>query len=278
MSLNLQSSQLSDFDLCPRMWYYGYHLWRGVPANAAMKRGSAFHAACELHWKDNIAIPDLPEAIVNAGDEKDEDWQPYLAEVMSAFVYYKPIYESSDWQFATINGEIAIELEVKMEIAPGIYVWMKFDSIRENKNNGKLAIFDWKVTSMALTDWFSAKFEMSNQTLLYTFAGKELFDSDLHGFYIDGVQIKNGKYNNQTFYFPLARQLDEFLAETARKAEWIKTHLDDEEYFEHRYTNCINKYNKKCPYFMVCHSRPERRAELLANDIFVDKKPIYAFT
>jgi hypothetical protein len=130
---------------------------------------------------------------------------------------------------------------------------------------------------MALTDWYFKKFEMCYQTFAYSFTGKTYFP-ELNGFFIDAIQIKSGSVGFYRKYFPLLNMFDEFVAELIRTAEWMKAHLHDEDYFEHRYTACVNTYNKLCPYADVCTASKSRRADILASDLYVNTTPIYDFS
>jgi len=269
--LHLQSSQMATFMQCPRKWYYAYHLWRGVEPNAAMLRGTVFHHVCELYYRDNIAFADLQDHITQSNPE----YVPFLEEVLPAFLHYRAKYESSPYEFVHYNGKPAIELEFRLELTDGIYYHGKFDSLRER--DGKKYIFDWKVTKMALSDWYFKPFELAYQTFSYSFVGRQYFDN-LDGFFIDAVQINNGKQAFMRKYFPLLTMFDEFVSELIRSAEWIREHRHNENYFEHRYTACVNKYNRLCEYADVCTAKPERREAILASNLFVNTKPIYDFT
>jgi hypothetical protein len=280
--LHLQSSQMNTFMECPRKWFYEYHLWRGVKATPPMVKGTVFHLCGELFYKDGVAFEDLSEAVADIEAQKRalnpnnyEQYTPHLVEVLPAFLQYRAKYDQDPYEWYVHEGKIAIELEFKMELAEGIYYHGKFDGLRVR--DGKLYIFDWKVTSMALTDWYFKKFEMCYQTFSYSFTGKTYFP-DLNGFFIDGIQIKNGAHTFCRKYFPLLGMFDEFVAELIRTAEWIQDHIHDENYFEHRYTACVNKYNKLCPFSDVCTANERSRKGILMSGLYVDNKPIYDFT
>lgn len=272
--LNLQSSQLTTFYECPRKWYYNYHLWRGIKPNDAMKRGSCFHQMAEFYFKDKIELTMMREAISDYSEECGENLIDFFGEVFPVFIAYLPHYERSDYEIIEVDGKPAVELEFKLELTDSINYRGKFDSIRRRGN--KLFIFDWKVTSMSLTNWFFQKFELGPQNFSYSFTGKECF-TDLNGFFIDAIQIKNEKHDFKMQYFPLVNMLDEFIAEVIRIGEWINAHIDNEDYFEHRYTACINRYNRKCEFADVCLCAPARRKNVLYSDLYEDVKPIYDF-
>ena len=272
--LNLQSSQLTTFMACPRKWYYQYHCWRGIPPNAAMKKGSCFHLMAELYYKDGVALADLRDAVAARSGNQQENLLPYFGECLPAFIEYLIVYEKSPYKIVEIDGAPAVELEFKLELTDRINYRGKFDSLRER--NGKFYIVDWKVTAAALTDWYFRSFELGPQNFSYSFTGKECFDN-LDGFFIDAIQIKNGKHAFAMKYFPILSMLDEFVAETIRTGEWILEHIDNEDFFEHRYTGCINKYNRKCEYADVCLASPARREYILQSDLYVSNVPIYDF-
>jgi hypothetical protein len=235
-----------------------------------MQRGTTFHLICELFYKDNIRFEDLADYVT----EHHPELAVHLAECLPAFLHYRARYGDDPYTFVEIDGKAAIEIEFKIELAEGLYYHGKFDSLRERDD--KQYIFDWKMTSMSPTDWYFRPFQQSYQTFSYSFAARECFDS-CNGFFIDCVSAKNGKHQFARKYFPLLNIYDEFVAELIRTGEWIQQHMHEENYFEHRYNNCVSKYGQLCPYAGVCTSKPERREAILASDLYVDTHPIYCF-
>jgi hypothetical protein len=237
-----------------------------------MLKGTVFHFCGELHFgEEQIPLNELHDEVISRCPE----YSQFMPEVMPAFFNYCAKYNNDDYTFAQIDNKPAVELEFQIELTPTIIYHGKLDQLRER--SGKKYIFDWKVTSMALTDWYFKKFEMCYQTFSYSFTGRQCFD-ELDGFFIDAVQIKNGAHAFARKYFPLSPMYNEFVAELIRTGEWMQEHLHDENYFEHRYTSCINKYNKLCEYAPVCTSSPARREAILASQLYVDNKPIYDFS
>jgi hypothetical protein len=237
-----------------------------------MQRGTCFHYLCEIHYRDGIETNQLAAYV----EAHEPDLIKYMPEIFPAFLLYQEQFKRSEYDFYIVDGKPAIELEVKIEMTPEIDFWMKFDSIRER--NGKLYLFDWKVTGSALTDWFFQKFELAVQTYTYSWAAKELFGDQVAGFFIDAVMInKAGKIGFQPKYFPLVSVLDEHISETVRLGQWIIDHIDDENNFEHRRTGCITKYGRKCQYADVCTAPPHRRESILQSGLYVDNSPIYDF-
>lgn len=274
--LNFQSTQLSCFYECPRKWYYNYLLRRSVPPNDAMERGSAFHKLCEYYYGMNIRLEDIKEYML----ENDPKYMRFFPEIITAFLCYVEEEKSSGYEFITIDGKPAVEVEFNLVLADWFIYRGKLDSIRRRENSDGIYIVDWKVTRAYLNDYFFAKFEMSPQAMSYSFVGKEYFNSipdlgDLKGFVIDGVMIKDGKYNFQKRFFPVLPNLDEFVTELRGIGNFIKANHENEEAFEHRYTSCINRYNKKCDYYDVCRSSKGVRHKLLQSDLFIDYQSIY---
>lgn len=269
-TLNLQSSQLTAFYECPRKWYYQYYRWRGDQPSSAMLKGTCFHLLGELNLKDNVELTDLIDVVKDTRPEL----APYTTEAFMAYLRWLSAYEDSKYKLFDIEGKPSIEVEFQLALSDDILFWGKFDQLRTD--GSKTYIFDWKVTSAYLNDYFFRKFELSPQTFSYSFAAREFFP-DMDGFFIDGVQIKDSKLDVQRRYFPLVPALEEFISETTRIGEWIIAHQHCEDYFEHRWTACINKYNRKCCYADVCLASPHRREAILQSDLFVDIQPIYDF-
>lgn len=271
--LHFQSSQLSCFYECPRKWYYNYFLRRCTPPSDPMMRGSAFHKLAEYYYGLNIPLSELKEHLA----QDDPQYMKYFNEVFPVFLCYVEEEKSSGYEIITIEGKPAVELEFELKLADWFFYRGKLDSLRTRANTDKLYIVDWKVTGAYLNDYFFKKFEMSPQNLSYTFVAQEHL-KNVAGFVIDAVMIRNPKFAFVKKFFPLSPNLDEFIAELYRLGEFIKHNIHDENAFEHRYTSCITKYNKNCPYTDVCLSSASMRHKILYSDLYIDYETIYEET
>jgi hypothetical protein len=272
--LRLSATQLTTFTECPRKWYYNYHLRRCRPSSSAMARGSCFHKIFELYYGDKMDHDEVVMAIMNDHPELAE----HLAECMPAFHYWQS--QNTTPNFVQIDGKDAIEQEFALQLEDDVLVRGKIDYIHQMGN--RAYITDLKCTGMYLSPYYFSQFELGFQSMLYSYVGNNFFDEETYGFKIEGFMIdaimmrKNSNVKCERSFYPLLPNLDEFIDEIYRTANFIKTHLPEGEgAFEHRWTSCTNKYGK-CPYFDVCKAPKEIRDRLLNLEEFTDYVPIYS--
>lgn len=263
--LSLQSTQLTCYSECPRKWYYNYRLRRSKPAKPAMTRGSCFHKIAELYYGDGLSLEDIPAHI----QEHNPDYLEHLGLCMVAFGGYLETYP--DVKVVTIGDAPAVEIEFEMPLAEDIILRGKFDKIQRLMN--RTYVTDYKFTGQYLSDWYFAQFEMTYQTMLYSFVARE-FLPDINGFIIDAISVKTSKHKYARQFYPMLPNLDGFIRNVMQDAIYIRDNLNNEDAFPQRYTSCFGRYGK-CNYFEVCNSADHRKHAILESDLFEDYKPIY---
>lgn len=263
--LSLQSTQLTCYSECPRKWYYNYRLRRCKPPKPAMTRGSCFHKVAELYYGDGMSLEEIPGYLQAHHPEFNE----HIGLCMVAFVGYLETYPNVE--VVMIGDKPAVEIEFEMPLAEDIVLRGKFDKIQKLMN--RTYITDYKFTGQYLSDWYFAQFEMTFQTMLYSFVGQQ-FLPDVSGFIIDAISVKTSNYKYARQFYPLLPNLDNFVRGIMRDAIYIRDNLDNEDAFPRRYTSCFGRYGK-CDYFEVCGSAERVQQHVLMSDLFTDYKPIY---
>lgn len=269
--LMMHSSQLTAFYECPRKWFFNFMLGRCKLPSEAMRKGSCFHKLGEFYFGDGTPLDDL----VDRMHEEASVYADQLHIALPAFIAYLARWKD-DMNIAIIDGTPAVEQAFEMQLTDYFVLKGRLDYIRSISSGNYIC--DWKFTGQYLSDWYFNPFEMSCQTMLYSFVGEQLYDN-FKGFIIDAISCpkaqKTPKPKFERKFFPVLPNQEEFIAETIRTADFIIAHGEDEDAYEHRYTSCVGKYGK-CQYFEVCRSAKRLQHELLAMDDFVDYKPLYS--
>jgi len=241
-----------------------------------MLQGSLFHKAFELYFKDNLSFEEITVKINTMAKGKSN----IVANVLLAFRQYLEKYPNKAKEIVIIDDMPSVELPFRIEYDndnddnDNIEVIGFIDYI--GKRRVKSYITDIKVTSMAETDWYFQGFELSYQTMLYSYVCSKLLQN-IDGFIIDAVQIKQNKnsvkvdFNTQ--FFPLSDNIESFEREMHEIANYINKYRDQgPEYFRHHYTSCVTKYGR-CAYHNICSSCEAIQIEYLRqDDSFVDRK------
>lgn len=82
---------------------------------------------------------------------------------------------------------VNIEQSHDWELAPGLVQKLRFDSIVRRRNDGMLAILDWK-SMKSISEVWEQKLERSRQTALYTQAAEELYGEPVEMMYVGMVK------------------------------------------------------------------------------------------
>lgn len=72
---------------------------------------------------------------------------------------------------------VETEVEREVELVPGVHLMVRFDVVLRRKGDGLLVVFDYKTLSYLTEDW-QKQHEISLQTLLYTWAARQIFKSE----------------------------------------------------------------------------------------------------
>jgi len=234
-----------------------------------MLQGSLFHKAFELYYKDNYDIGGIASWLNDVASNKPQ----ILSNVLMAFTKYIAKHPDKRDKISQTSEGKMIEVPFEILYSDDIKIIGFIDYIA--KRNVKNYIVDIKCTSMALTDWYFQGFELSYQTMLYSYVCQKLFPG-IGGFIIDGVQIKMNKselkLDFKQQFFPLSNNTESFERELHEIALHIATYRDEgPEHFRHHYTSCVTKYGR-CPYHNICTTDEAIQIEYLkTDDLFVDR-------
>jgi hypothetical protein len=205
-TLYLDRSRIVARQECPTLRYLGYHRGgKGIASptpKLALILGLCLHVGIEDLFKtgeieDAVAaawllftnewpMPSAAEGIF----ERQEQW--YLVEgLLRGFhrVRYPLIMEEFD--------VVETEVEREVELIPGVKLMVRFDIVLRRKDDGLLVIFDYKTLSYLSEDW-QKQHEISLQTLLYTWAARQIWPDEVGGIGIQYEGLLKGLKKKET--------------------------------------------------------------------------------
>lgn len=122
VSLAADSSQISDFMKCPRLWYYKYIRnleFSGAERNLAFDKGTLVHALFDYYYQrmPNNPMQIANEAILHFRKNVDKLGVPKsdVDLIVSRFMAYSQMY-SNDFQPLIINGKPQVEVGFSVPI------------------------------------------------------------------------------------------------------------------------------------------------------------------
>lgn len=266
--LRISASQLDTYISCPTKWYFRYVVGRVRESSSKMVKGKMFHEMFEQVYGKQKSVSEAT-AFITAKYAGNSD----LPAVLQLFMEYQDHYPEVN--VIDFHGHPAVEVPFSIEYDDDIKVVGFIDYLSQGKR--KRYITDIKVTGMYLSDYYFSGFEMSYQSMMYSFVCKKYFEN-IEGFMIDGVMHRKSKGGFTTDFkrqfFPLNANLETFERELYQVCRYILEYRDQgPKYFMHHYNNCINKYGR-CPYYDVCMTKECFQHEYLMSDEFVDYKRV----
>lgn len=324
--LVIDNSSIETFTTCPRyaMWHL-FYARESHARNAALTYGGAIHVGLEHVERDEgkTQLPNsatYPEARIWSDLDTAQSVLRYFTEnpsppdeyrtpttALEVLAHYRVRKSFPDYQWNVLsdsNGlliERAFELplgvlEVNTEIQLPIWdtprrvsrihvAWSgRIDLVAEC--NFRNRIVDNKTTSIA-GDQFTQDFQLSNQTIGYLWAARQLWpDLDITGFCLNALHLRKhtlgqgllspgprgGKPPLEFFraYFDYTPALVEQWADNALVLVEDFVHCLVRDYFPLHTKWCFNKYGK-CQYHDICTIEdPETRVRFLMSDAFKD--------
>ena len=285
LQLAWDSTSMGAFKTCPR--YYQYSIVYGFSTkseNVHFTFGGHFHSIIEHYHKERFKglthQQSLNSSLVK-GLELTFDktlGRPWFSDepaknretlIRSTIWYLDKFGENDSMQTVKLkNGLPAVELSFRYGL--GVNSSLTDEEFFYCGHIDRLTYWqdeiwgsDYKTSKSALSQDFFQKFSPNNQISGYIFAGQVVFETNIKGFVIDGVQV------GATF----ARFQRGIVTRTkTRLQEWFKDfqhHLQqaeicaEEEYYPMNDTSC-DKFGG-CPYRTVCSASPEVRDNLLTN-------------
>jgi len=194
-------SGLETMISCPRRGYYGL-LYRGGfdgPAGPDLVIGLTVHKGLETLFKNG---GHLPEAIASAerefiqqlkGTTITAEWKEHLSLAIALLTGWKRVRWDS---FHSEYDVLAVELETRSILAPGVTLAARADLIVREKATGRPFVWNWK-TASDKTD-FALKWYHEVQMWTEALATEDHLGERVEGCIVEGL-FKGGKSTAATF-------------------------------------------------------------------------------
>src|SRR5579885_235164 len=299
LQLYIDATSLTALKTCPE--YYNNRIRLGYVTQARATNpdlfwGGEFHAACELYdhlrvqglSHDKAVLKTVKHLFIRTWDFETN--RPWVSEkpaktrytLIRAVVWYLEQFKDDPLETIILhNGKPAVELSFRFSTE------IKTISTNETfiacghldrcvKFHGKIYITDKKTSSFELDDKFFALFNPDVQMGLYAIAGAIVFDTEIDGLIIDGVQclVTGNRYRRE--FIQLTQAQREQYLEDLRFWLQVLEHLALNEYknpnkpWPKNETQCF-KYNRLCEFHRVCSEDPAHRMRLL--ETYYTKQP-----
>lgn len=272
------ATSISMAQECPRKYQLSMlEHWRGKNESVHLWFGKHFASVLEMYYKELTAGIPRDEAIRNGvmflltetwnSETKAPDTFTDTAKtretLVRTFVWYVDHYEHDTMElWVTPTGQAAVEHSFVLPINAELFFAGHLD--RVVTYNGDRYGMDQKTSKSAITPHFMKQFALTNQMSMYTWAGQIVYDIQLKGIVIDGVQVAVG-FNqfHRGFTLRHQKQLDEWLDDSLMTIDQIHQYTKDQ-YFPMNRTSC-NNYGG-CMFREVCSRHPANRKQFLKAD------------
>lgn len=172
------------------------------------------------------------------------------------FLAYMQLSDLTEYEVATINGKLAVELSFRITLPDGFVYRGYIDVVLRHKVTGEIIVLELKTTGF--TNIHEAQYKNSDQALGYTIVlDTALKDTTHHtSFDVRYLVYKTGAQEFEPFNFT------KFFTQ---KVDWIQSILRDcdhitecitEGYFPKRGAHCYNFF-KPCKHFNYCNMKDE---------------------
>lgn len=310
--LVLDNSAMEKFVTCPRSAeYYLVRRREAHARNAALTFGGAVHIGLECIERGEDEVPTAQKVLkffTENPTPPDEYRTPTTA--LEVLAHYRVRRTFPDFEWQVLSDDNGLLLERAFELPLGVIEvndYIKMPWLNSGDNNGKgifcdaihvawsgridaiahvngmARVVDHKTTSIA-GDQFIQDFQLSNQTVGYLWAARQLWpDLSINGFCLNAIHLKKPS-KGQGLMDRGARGGDPplnffrafFEYSDARVAEWEHNALTLSEDFVHCLVRgyhpmatkwCFGKYGK-CQYHDVCVMEPNVRESILMSDMY----------
>ena len=303
-ALQIDNTSLESWNTCPRSGEYRLIAGRVSPGRTALVYGGAVHAGLEHLYRNFSNFNDdevLAEACQETIDSFEapvpfDEWRTPDKAVDTLRRYVK---EYKREPFTLLGDGIEVPFSVPLCVVsvntqlpsicfdPNDFPDVQGDYVNVDDihvywtgridlalvMDGHAWVMDHKTTSI-LGPTFWGNFELSAQTLGYTWAAQQIFDRTFSGLIVNAIvgrkPTKTGvgcEFHRQRFPYRQS-QLNEWERNTSALVSDFIADLC-REYFPMRTAWCMGKYGK-CPYHDVCTLPEDQRQSLLYSDHYVD--------
>ena len=281
------STSLGLLKTCPRL--YQYVILEGYTTDskkADLVAGGLFHDATATYDRgmaEGLSHEDALRATVHEFLIAAKDYEPdpdtkagkykNKSAMVRAVIFYLDHRHETDRlkTYRLANGKPAVELSFAFEITfptPSGQPYVlcgHLDRVCEDAN-GDLFIEDHKTTTTTPGQYYFDRYDVDNQMSLYTFAGKVILETAVHGTIINAVQfLIEHPYNRfvRGMTFRTSDQVEEWYTDLERwlsMAEWYASN----DHWPMNDTAC-NNYGG-CAFRKVCAKSPSVRNIYLRSD------------
>lgn len=279
MQIEINSSSLGPFKLCPRRYYYEIlWQWRSRVPSVHLAFGDHLHRGRQQyalrrahgHGHDEALSEVIEWAMIETWDAlhgRAIDWghpKKTRSALVRALVWYLDQFGEND-AFTTAvlaDGSPAIEVHFKFPLASmpkPISLCGTLDRVAEM--NGDLYVLDIKTTEHQIDSGYFQRYSPDNQFSLYALAGQVLLSRPIRGIICDAIQVGHDFVRMQRGLIPRDGALLE---------EWL---YDAQEVIKHMGACATSQYwpqNDKacglwggCPFRAVCGASPSSRQTIL---------------
>jgi len=269
---------------CPRKYQLSMlENWRSKNLSVHLWFGAHFASVLELFYKDIVAKVDREQAIHNGVKYLlNETWDQETNQpdtftdtaktretLVRTFIWYVEHYKDDPAElWVTPTGEAAVEHSFVIPVNANIFFAGHLDRIVEY-SGGRYGM-DQKTSKGVISPAYMKQYMVNNQMSMYTWAGQVVYDTELKGMIIDGVQVAVG-FNafHRGFTSRTQAQLTEWVNDTLITIDQIHQYTENQ-YFPMNPTSC-NNYGG-CMFREVCGRHPGNRKQFLKADYNQDQQ------
>lgn len=290
LQLAWDSTSLSAFKQCPRLYYYSIVLgYEPKQRSYHLTFGLLYHSALETYDHERSRGMDHDSATCAAVYQTlVKTWDKQLQRPWNSGDSYKNRFtltrtivwyldHFADDPIRTIqlaNGKPAVELSFRYEFpfrfSNGETVVACGHLDRLGEISGSTWVVDRKTTKHDLGDRFFEQFTPDTQMTWYTLAGKVIGSVPVQGVILDGAQIlvNSSRFQRQ----PISRtqsQLDEFISDIKHYLRSAEQYAEDS-YWPQNTASCFNFGG--CKFRSICSRSPEVRDQFLNDQTMFQKR------
>lgn len=272
------STSITTLMTCPRKYYYviicGYRM-----ANIShdITFGAHFHTLLENYYRRLIEHNETPaqakEFLVVLWAKLISGWETdHLKKnpenLLRAILWYIDEYSNDPTSTIVLStGKAAVELSFRYELGitsnlsgEDYYFCGHFDRVADLSGTGTY-IVDYKTTGSTLGPYYFAKYENDFQMLSYSAAGRIVFEKEISGVIVEGVQLaQNFVRFGRGFVQKDHQQLEEYYSTLAYYLRLAEKYAS-EKFWPMNHTACSNYSG--CQFRSVCGRSPMIRENLL---------------
>ena len=289
MILEISNNSTSIYRSCPKKYYWNYIKGlKPYKKSSALTLGSIVHSAFDMYYNGFSDLEVLKyindtsnENIAKASPEEEESLVIVKYTALAMWLSYP--------KDLSVFEEIKPEVEMKVELFPGVEVLLKIDGLV--KQNGKYWIRELKTTGMSFSQ-FENRCKSSPQCSLYTWAVRKsgipvegvIYDfikkpllrkrvndtkDDFGKRIVDDMKTRPEFYFKRHYSYRSDEELELFQADITLTAKDMLERFKSNEWY--RNPDACWNFNSACQYMPICFAK---KPDKLTMDIHYEQKPI----